>query len=153
MLGRQVKYMKPFIATPYKQAHMLITKQSTRLTKTTKGTRSRFFTGTNKTRSERKDTATTRTQVLEQLEVIKSSVSEFPAFVPTLNKYLSGKCNTFTADKGAQFVPKWKQITSDTNIVSDVSGVKIEFDIPPVQHDFKQTKFAPQEEAIIKSEI
>ena len=96
---------------------------------------------------------TTRTKVLEQLEAIKASVSKFPAFVPTLNKYLSEKCNTFTAGRVAHFLPKWKQITSDTNIISDVTGVKIEFDTPPVQHNFKQTKFAPEEEAIIRSEI
>ena len=55
--------MKHFITTLHTQAHTLITRQNTRmgLTKTTrtptKETRSRFFTGANKTRSERKDTA------------------------------------------------------------------------------------------------
>ena len=99
---------------------------------------------------EEKIQPTTRTKVLEQLEANKTSVSEFPAFVPTLNKYLSGKCNTFAAGRVAQFLPKWKQIT---NIISDISGVKTEFDTPPVQHNFKQTKFAPEEEAITRSEI
>ena len=89
--------MKPFITTMHTQARMLITRQNTRmgLTKSTrtptKGTRSRFFTEANKTHSERKIQPTTRTKVLEQLESIKASVSEFPAFVPTLNKYLSKK--------------------------------------------------------------
>ena len=112
-----------------------------------------FSPGQTKLVQKEKIQPTTRTEVLEQLEAIKAAVSDLHTFVPTLNKYLSEKCNTFTAGRVAQFLPKWKQITSDTNIISDVSGVKIEFDTPPVQHNFKQTKFAPEEKAIIRSEI
>ena len=101
--------MKPFIAMLHTPAHMLITRQSTRLTKTTrtptKGTRSRFFTRAKKLVQKEKIQPTTITEVLEQLEAIKAAVSKFPTFVPTLNKYLSEKCNTFTAARVVQFLP------------------------------------------------
>ena len=134
---------------------MLITRQSTRLDQNNKnrGQEAGFSLGQTKRVQKEKIQTTTRTEVLEQVEAIKAAVSEFPAFVPTLNKYLSEKCNRFTAGGVAQFLPKWKQITSDTNIISDISGVKIEFDTHPVKHNFKQTKFAPEEEAVIRSEI
>ena len=69
--------------------------------------------------------------MIQSLENIKKSVSEFPSLVPDLKEYLDNRCTHFRADCTIESISNWQMITSEKEILTSVRGVTIEFDTQP----------------------
>ena len=64
------------------------------------------------------------------------------------------KVNNFRGGQLEKHVREWRKLTNDPNILSIISGVKIEFDDAPViQHKARSPKFSDEEINLIKDEI
>ena len=70
-------------------------------------------------------------KVIDSLDRIKQSVSDFAFIVPDLTTYLKEKCAHFRAGNIANFSSAWQALTSDKEILTTVKGATIEFDAPP----------------------
>ena len=53
-------------------------------------------------------------------------MSEFNDYLPSLVSVLSHESEDFRAGKVSKFLPEWISLTIDQDIISNVSGVKIE---------------------------
>lgn len=94
-----------------------------------------------------------RLKIIEQLKQLRSSVSNFAQFVPKLSSYFEQACKKFRAGQLGNFFAEWTKITSDKEILSNVSGVNIELTETPIQHSFNAQKFQPHEYPILDGEI
>ena len=64
------------------------------------------------------------------------------------------KVNNFRGGQLEKHVREWRKLTNDPNILSIISGVKIEFDDASViQHKARSPKFSDEEINLIKDEI
>ena len=67
---------------------------------------------------------------------------------------LLSKVNDFRGGQLEKHVRQWRKLTNDPNILSIISGGKIEFvDAPRIQHKARSTKFSDEEINLIKDEI
>ena len=74
---------------------------------------------------------------------MKSRVGDFPLFIVTnLITYLQRRCETFQAGYITHCVRAWQRITNDREIISTVTGLKIDFDTEPTQHYIPNSKLA-----------
>ena len=94
-----------------------------------------------------------RNEILEKLENIKHSVSDLKIFEPELLNYFRSRCDNFKAGRVARFLQNWEEITSNKEILSCISGTKIEFETAPTQHAFHHTNFSTEESDIISDEM
>ena len=99
----------------------------------------------------RPQSATTREKILIDLEQV--TVSEFLDYLPSLVSLLLHECDNFRAGRVSNFLPEWKSLTSDPDILSNVSGVKIECDFLPEQPARNKSHFNQTEFHIIQKEI
>ena len=104
--------------------------------------------------AQRPTTATTQfptaKEILETLS--KLHVSEFQEFLPTLLLFLTYQCDNFKAGRIKSHIKAWQHITKDPEILSYVSGVKMELNSPPcISH--RDRKFSASEEQILNTEI
>jgi len=78
---------------------------------------------------------------------IEVSSNDVVEFLPDLTNFHAGNLRAF--------VPSWRMITSDKNILDYVSGVKISFEegLVPCQAHYRPNIFNPQEELIVRKEI
>ena len=81
------------------------------------------------------------------------TVSEFLDYLPSLVSLLLHECDNFRAGRVSNFLPEWKSLTSDPDILSNVSGVKIECDFLPEQPARNKSHFNQTEFHIIQKEI
>ena len=95
----------------------------------------------------------TRETVLNDLGNIQYSVSKFQSYLPTLITYLNYECDSFQAGRVSSFLPCWKELTHDREILSCVLGVKLEFDSTPVPPNRKTKQINSKESKIIEAEI
>ena len=71
---------------------------------------------------------------MASFEQLKLVVSDFPLFVESsLRNYLRCRCETFVAGCIAHSLTAWREITSDNEILSTVTVLKIDFDTKPLQ--------------------
>ena len=91
--------------------------------------------------------------MIQSLENIKKSVSEFPSLVPDLKEYLDNRCTHFRAGCLTESISNWQMITSDKEILTSVRGATIEFDTQPYNTKRPQSTFSAKESAIIDSEV
>ena len=91
--------------------------------------------------------------MIQSLENIKKSVSEFPSLVPDLKEYLDNRCTHFRAGCLTESISNWQMITSDKEILTSVRGATIEFDTQPYNTKRPQSTFSAEESAIIDSEV
>ena len=68
--------------------------------------------------------------MIDALDCIKQSVSDFAFIAPDLANYLKGKCD-FRASNIANFFSAWQALTSDKGILTTVKGATTEFNAPP----------------------
>ena len=67
---------------------------------------------------------------------------------------LLSKVNNFRGGQLQKHVRQWRKLTNDQNILSIISGDKIEFvDAPRTQHKARSPKFSDEEINLIKDEI
>ena len=91
---------------------------------------------------------------MASLEQLKLAVSEFPLFVNSiLIHYVRFRCDNFTAGCIAHSLPAWRKITSDSEILSTVMGLKIDFDTTPRQQFLPNCTRSFNETSIIDAEI
>ena len=91
--------------------------------------------------------------MIQSLENIKKSVSEFPSLVPDLKEYLDNRCTHFRAGCLTESISNWQMITSDKEILTSVRGATIEFHTQPYNTKRPQSTFSAEESAIIDSEV
>ena len=91
--------------------------------------------------------------MIQSLENIKKSVSEFPSLVRGLKEYLDNRCTHFRAGCITESISNWQMITSDKEILTSVRGAAIEFDTQPYNTKRPQSTFSAEESAIIDSEV
>ena len=60
--------------------------------------------------------------MIQSLENIKKSVSEFPSLVRDLKEYLDNRCTHFRAGCITESMSYWQMITSDEEILTSVRG-------------------------------
>ena len=84
---------------------------------------------------------------------IRRSVRDLKIFEPELLNYFKSQCDNFKAGKVARFLLNWEEITTDKEILSCISGTKIEFETAPMQHALYHTNFSEEESDIISDEI
>ena len=65
-------------------------------------------------------TLPTREKILRDLERIKTSVSDFSPFLPTIETYLTAECEEFRVGRVAQFYENWKNLTPDQQILKSI---------------------------------
>ena len=102
----------------------------------------------------RPTTATTQFPTAKEiLEILnKLHVSEFEEFLPTLLLFLAYQCDNLKAGRIKRHIKAWQHITKDPEILSCVSGVKVELNSPPcISH--RHRKFSASEEHILNTEI
>ena len=81
-------------------------------------------------------------------------MSTFPPFVEsTLKTYLTNRCDTFAAGCIAHSFGARREITTDKEILSIVTGMKIDFDDTPHQQFLPTCKRPASEEAVIDLEV
>ena len=81
------------------------------------------------------------------------SVSQFPAYLPTLLSYLHNECANFEAGRVSKFLPTWKTLTHDPEILMTVTGVHIELDELPEPPKPRSAQFTEKEREVITAEI
>ena len=91
--------------------------------------------------------------MIQSLENIKKSVSEFPSLVRDLKEYLDNRCTHFRAGCTTESISNLQIITSDKEILTSVRGATIEFDTQPYNTKRPQSTFSAEESAIIDSEV
>ena len=66
-----------------------------------------------------------------------------------------GNQPVFKAGRLVEFIPKWREITSDPNILQYVQGIKISFikGIVPCQPAYRPSVFNTQQSEIVQNEI
>ena len=98
-----------------------------------KGGKNNFLYRASKTNTvpEKTETALSRHEILEKLENIRHSVSDLKTFEPELLNYFRSQCDNFKPGRVAQFFPNCGEITTDKEILSCISGTKIEFETAP----------------------
>ena len=94
-----------------------------------------------------------REDMIQSLENIKKSVSEFPSLVRDLKEYLDNRYTHFRAGCITESTSNWQMITSDKEILTSVRGATIEFDTQPYNTKRPQSTFSAEESAIIDSEV
>ena len=62
------------------------------------------------------------------LEEVKSSVGKLVLHVPCYIKYLEHHCQAFVAGQVAEHIQTWITLTSGKEILSDITGMKIQCD-------------------------
>ena len=67
--------------------------------------------------------------------------------------YFEQACKEFKAGQVAKHFADWTKITSDREILSNISGVGIEVIDMPTQHSCNVQKFQPHEYPILDGEI
>lgn len=72
--------------------------------------------------------------MLAELERIKQTVRKFEDFVPSLRAYYLKRCDFYQAGGLGNSIEAWKQLTSDQEILRDISGVHIPCSYRPEQH-------------------
>ena len=72
--------------------------------------------------------------MLAELAKIKQTVSKFEEFVPSLREYYHWRCESYQAGGLRDSIEAWKQLTSDKEILRDISGVHIPCAYSPEQH-------------------
>ena len=95
-----------------------------------------------------------REDIIQSLENIKKTVSEFPSLVRALKEYLDNTCTYFQAGCITKSISNWQMITSDKEILTSVRGATnsiIEFDTRITQRP--QSAFSVKESAIFDSEV
>ena len=81
-------------------------------------------------------------------------MSTFPPFVEsTLTTYLINRCDTFAAGRIAHSFGAWREITTDREILSIVTGMKIDFNDTPHQQFLPTCKRPASEESVIDLEV
>ena len=91
--------------------------------------------------------------MIQSLENIKKSVSEFPSLLCDLKEYLDNRCTHFRAGCITESISNLQMITSDKEILTSVRGATIEFDTQPYNTKRSQSTFSAEESAIIDSEV
>ena len=88
------------------------------------------------------------------LQTVIDDVSRFETLLPNIITSLQHKVQTFSAGNLANFLSKWKSITTDTEIIDMVTGTTIEFESTPVQSRPSAPKnFSDTEVLVIENEI
>ena len=77
----------------------------------------------------------TREEMVDLLKQIKNIVSEFEKHIPEIISYLQSLSENFRAGRVARHFSAWTNITSDKEILANVTGLKIECSEEPVQLD------------------
>ena len=91
---------------------------------------------------------------MRSLKQIKLSVSDFPSFITfSLPGCLQARCDNFRSGCVSHSSEAWSQLTFDTEILSTVSGMAIEFDSPPCQHYLPQSVRSDFDAQVIDLEI
>ena len=72
--------------------------------------------------------------MLAELAKLKQTVSKFEEFVPSLREYYHWRCESYQAGGLRDSIEAWKQLTSDKEILLDISGVHIPCAYAPEQH-------------------
>ena len=91
---------------------------------------------------------------MASLQDIKQKVSNFDSYVELkLIPYLQEEVVNFTAGYIKQNIERWKDLTSDREVLSTVMGLKIEFKSVPIQNQLHTTRLAANEMSIIDLEI
>ena len=80
-------------------------------------------------------------------------MSDFIDFVPSVLSHFEQACEKFKAGQVANHLVHWTKITSDKEILSNVSGGSIELTDTPIQHSFNVRKFQLHEYPIMDGEI
>ena len=97
---------------------------------------------------------TRRDQVNLTLQEVVDDVSKFEGLLPTIIAGLEQSVKTFKTGNLANFLSKWKSITTDKEIFDMITGTTIEFDYLPVQSMPQAIPdFTDREEQIIETEI
>jgi len=91
----------------------------------------------------------TSTATLANLHVTNLELS-----VPNLQPYLSDKVQSFKGGQLVHCISKWKEITSDSEVLNCVQGKFIEFSTQPTKHrDPMEKTFSPSDSLVIEVEI
>ena len=92
-------------------------------------------------------------QVIERLKEIRSSVSIFEQFLPSLLSHLQDACSNFRAGCIATNFVAWTEITNHKEVLSDLSRVNIDCIEKPAQHWLPPQKFDDHELNKIDQEV
>ena len=88
------------------------------------------------------------------LQTVIHDVSKFETLLPAIITGLEQSVKCFKAGNLTSFLPKWKSITSDREILDMITGTTIDFRYLPVQHRPPAIrKFSDTESQIIETEI
>lgn len=77
---------------------------------------------------------TSREEIIPDIKQLNLSVSNFEDSIPALLNYFQLKCDNFQAGYVSHCFESWKQLSSDNEILSTVSGAHIELHSLPIQH-------------------
>lgn len=97
----------------------------------------------------REETALISTDTLADLQVTNLALS-----IPSLKLYFSDKVQSFKGGQLVQYISKWTEITSDSEVLNCVQGQFIKFSTQPTKHmgPMKKT-FSPSDSLVIEAEI
>ena len=75
-----------------------------------------------------------RQEMLAELARVEQTLSKFEDFVQSLREYYHCHCKFYQAGGLGNSIAAWKQLTSDQEILRDISGVHIPCAYAPEQH-------------------
>ena len=88
------------------------------------------------------------------LQTVIHDVSKFETLLPAIITGLEQSVKCFKAGNLTTFLPKWRSITSDREILDMITGTTIDFRYQPVQHRPPAIReFSDTESEIIETEI
>ena len=105
------------------------------------------------TEKEKTQERGTREEMVDLLKQIKNTVSEFEKHIPVITSFLQSLSKNFRVGRVAKHFPAWTKITSDKEILTNVTGVKIECSEEPVQLGPPGQKILLHEYQILDGEI
>jgi len=81
-------------------------------------------------------------------------VTNLKLSLPNLKPYLSEKVQSFKGGQLVHCISKWKEITSDSEVLNCVQGKFTEFSTQPTKHRGPMKKtFSPSDSLVIEAEI
>lgn len=99
------------------------------------------------------ETAVSGEEVMAKLLQIKTIVSYFEKYLPTLVEYFTKLCQTYEAGQVGACLAAWKELTHDGRLLSYVFGTRIELIEEPRQNRLPAQLFSDKEHITVEREI
>ena len=80
-------------------------------------------------------------------------MSAFHSFIPELTHLLHTWCGLFIGGQASQYLSEWEKLTKDKTLLTDIKGITIECNEPPIQHVLFKPKLSLTEAKRLEKEL